>query len=370
MSDGDNAPAEPKVAGGSKSDDPTDVLLARVLLLPREAQLRLHNRLAEHLVDDRAAPSALSRRIRRQQDVIAALQRTAEDLGLPAGHAPTTTQFAEAARRLDLGITVSSAGRAYGTWRNATRAFITGQTPEASRGIRQRNFLAGVSERDLAHHLAVVATWLDTEPDQETRAGYRRWRDAQIERHRDDADPLPISWVSLARLVPGLTDEDIIAAARGGVPDIRALQLRRTAEHAKNDDNPLDLITLTALAARLGISTTAARDACARHEPGFPAVVARVSANRVFYEADAATYASTGSAPRRPHLELQPSLADRHAITTMLGLPQRAVDYALTRRRWARCPPPTGKAGRYHYWLRTDVAQWATEHRPDINPGT
>lgn len=75
-------------------------------------------------------------------------RRVAEELGLPEGQAPTTTQFDEVSKRLGLGVSASPAGRAWVKWRFACEAFISHRV---RRSARQRALMKANTGKRRAH---------------------------------------------------------------------------------------------------------------------------------------------------------------------------------------------------------------------------
>ncbi|MGI8413072.1 MAG: hypothetical protein ACR2LV_07220 [Solirubrobacteraceae bacterium] len=123
------------------------------------------------------------------------MQAVATALMLPENQAPTTSQFDQHARELDLPWNVSSVGRAFAKWqgwRRADRGLRGCRLPESVRQIRQRRYLTTHRHERVAQP-ATVRTWLDQNPPDESAEAYMLWSAARNEQLLDTASPLVVA---------------------------------------------------------------------------------------------------------------------------------------------------------------------------------
>lgn len=150
-------------------------LLRAVRPLSHRARLELHRQLAERLSEHPRPLTVAERRAERQRGALEAMIAVARDAELPEGTAPMTTQFTDYARRLGLPWAVSSVGRAFRSWRNATSVYEEARTPESARVVRQRDcLLAG--GREGADFLEALRHCMEEEPDTTRKTDHERWR--------------------------------------------------------------------------------------------------------------------------------------------------------------------------------------------------
>lgn len=340
-----------------------EALLRRVVALPYRAQLRLFDVLAERLADAGRPTGKQDDRIGRQRVALAAMQQVADALRLAPGTAPTTSEFNDECKRLGLATNVSAVGRAFNGWRNATIAFEGNHIPESARQVRQRQALRGgrIDGGGPADILAVVAQWLDSDECQDhTPDDYAQWRFRYNERAAAAGTPTAVSWAHLSNKVfPEMTVEDIIAAARGEVEDWSKLCRQRAEQRLQWEENPLKLVSTVTAAALFGTTYAVLEDGVRNRRPGFPVIVARLSAEKLMYADDVMLCAARKSPPARKTEELGPALLNSRGVAEVLDEKYRRVTNALKRKAWHIIPEPKGRTRLQAYWLRAEVEAWS-----------
>lgn len=344
-----------------------EALFRRVIQLSQRGQLELFELLAERLADTSELPTAQADAIERKRGALDAMQQVAQSLNLPAGQAPTTTQFDAQAKALGLDWTVSSVGRAFSKragWRLATQTFAGGHLPETARQIRQRRHLANRrSER--IDHLASIRQWLDSDPPDESTNSYMLWREKRNQELADTEEPLAVARRHFQRAFPELTWDDLLGAARGDVQDVTELSRARAEERLRTEPNPLRLVGVSTAAALLGATGTIVEWRVAQDPQSFPAVVVVLGNRRGFLEDDVRAHAAGGQFPQRAVGELNALIYGAEDLAELLGRGSaRSINLAVVSKRWHLVPEPDGRFAHMNYWLREQVAAWLAAGGP------
>jgi len=338
-------------------------LFEDALALPHRDKLRLHSLLGECLPEIGAAATISDRRIERQQQALTAMAEVARALDLPESQAPTATQFNETSKLLGLRWSVSSVGRVFNSWRNATQAFAGGQIPEGSRQIRLRQHMRG-PHRTKAANLDSVRAWLASGPVEETPTDYNRWR----RRHNDSLagtdTSLAVHWMGVRRSMPGLGVAEIVAAARQEIPDIKAYCKDRAEERLAVEDNPAGLVDLPDAAALLGMTPVIVLQK-ARIRRDFPNLVVKLGHKSFLYLSDVRAYADGIRQPTLAEDALSGSLLTMEQLAGELGFRKSSLWRFIEAKQDWRVPAPCGSASEWYYWFRENVDRWKAEHPPE-----
>ena len=109
--------------------------LRRFGRLTTRAQIEAHYFIRAYL-GEAAKESSVDRQVAEQAAALEVIGQVANELGLPVGKPPTSTQFEEVSKRLGLDWSVSKVGRAWGgKWRFACQAFSAAVRSEMIAGI-------------------------------------------------------------------------------------------------------------------------------------------------------------------------------------------------------------------------------------------
>ena len=340
-----------------------EIVFERALALPHRQKLELHSLLGEWLREAGDPPNKTDQRIERQKQALAAMAAVAGALSLPEGQGPTTTQFNATCKQLALGWTVSSVGRAFNSWRNARTAFESGRLPEGSRQIRMRRRVSG-PRRTRAVHLQNVRDWLASDPVAESIEDYDRWR-----RRRDDQiagtdEMLAPDWDSVRRAFPGLSVEEIVAAAKEGVTDFEGYCREKAEERLAAEHNPVGLVGRADAAALLGVPESTVRRAT-RTRADYPNIVTKLGNQWFLYLPDVRAYAAGEHKANMAEDALSGTLMGTTELATELGLKRRDLGHLIEHRRNWRIPMPDGQASQVYYWRRESVERWKAEHPPE-----
>jgi len=335
----------------------------RALALPQAGKLELYKLLGEWLQEAGAAPSKTDLRVQRQHEVLEAMAAVAHTLALPEGKAPTTTQFNATCRTLGLRWNVSSAGRAFNGWRNATDAFAGRHLPETSRQIRMRRYLSG-ARRSPRAHLQSVRDWLATSPTAETIEDYERWRTQHNDALAGTDDALAADWISLRRVLPGLRGEGIIEAAKLNITDTEAFCRERAQERLAAEENPAELVSIGDTAALLGLTESTVRR-LSTTDASFPNIVISIGRSALLYLPDVRAYGAQASPPSLAAGALERKLVGANELATEFGLQKSNLWGFINGHQDWRIPMPDGRTSGIYYWLREKVETWKALHPPE-----
>jgi hypothetical protein len=290
--------------------------------------------------------TAADREIDQRKAALEALRQVAEELGLPAGQAPTTTQFAEAAKRLELDWSVSKVGRAWGRWRFACEAF-TGY--RLRRTARQQGVLdAGKRRRRVYEdYTAALRLWLSTEPLAETIKAYDAWAREFNDALVDGQKPVRHWGPTQAALKVGFADA--LRLARG---ETTLAAVQREPDHP-DDFGPL--VSTGWIARERGLSIFMARETSLK--PDFPKAVALLSGTRVWLKDDVQAHFAGRPFPQREEFELQDAYLSRRKLAALLG--KRPETFSQT----TRLPEPAGMVSRKRYWRRDEAEGWSARRK-------
>jgi hypothetical protein len=282
--------------------------------------------------------------------------RVAEAAGLPAGTAPTRTQYTEHAPKLGITLSVSAIGRAYRTWGDAQRTFEDGVRPVNARPVTPRQSFAAHRERTPVEHLDLLQEW-SRSAGKRRKGEYDRWRWEYGPGLVAAGKPLPLSAQQLLKVFPGLFWDDILALdpSSEDLPErVRAGIERRLA----NTPNPLGLVTVPETAGLLRRMATEVTLCLDKQAAGFPIEVMRLGTKgtRLLLLEDVQEYMRTGRARSRPFGQLQDAAYTAAQVAKFYGVTRDAMVKAETHR--TRLPPADGRAGPYLYWLRSTIESW------------
>ena len=287
----------------------------------------------------------------------------AHSLALPDGTAPTTTQFNATCRVLGLRWNVSSAGRAFNGWRNATEAFAGRYLPESSRQIRMRRYLSG-GRRSPRAHLQSVRDWLGTNPTAETIENYERWRKQHNDALAGTDEALAADWISLRRVLPGLRGEGIIEAAKLDVIDTEAFCREKAQQRLAAEENPVELVSIGDTAALLGLTESTVRRRSTT-DASFPNIVISIGRNALLYLPDVRAYGAQASPPSLAARALERKLVGTNELAAEFGVQKTNLWGFISGRQDWRIPMPDGRTSGIYYWLRENVETWKASHPPE-----
>lgn len=279
----------------------------------------------------------------RRKGALEALQRVAEELGLPDGQAPTTTQFREGARQLGLDWSVSKVGRAWGgKWRFACEAYVGHRLRRSS--SQQAMLDAEGKRRAFEGYLTCVRLWLETSPALETVVAYDRWAVAFNEALPRNQLPV-VRWTTINNHLR-VSLHDAIRVARGEV-ELAACQTTRNG-HAK-EYGPL--ASKQWIAGEYGLTPHQAANVPRR--PEFPKPVVMLSGTRCWWKDDVRAYFEGRHVQKRvEEFELQAEYLSLAEVAALMGKRPRMISQTT------RMPESAGLVGKKRYWERAEVERW------------
>jgi len=340
-----------------RKDEEWQAALRRVLQLPAADQLRVLDALAEEFGGPLWKESERVREARLRVEALATIEAAAIHLGLPSGTAPTITEFKRAAREIELPMTFNAVYEAFESrWEIAKRFYRREHVPATAAQRRVRRSQLGTSRGSAEHPLTCLRRFLNQEPPpvSVTLDDYTRWAKEMNER-------LPAGWDRLLeeanniRVTLATTWEGALEVARG----------TKTLEEARAE----------ALSARLAeagplVGAQLAGWMLGRHRsgaytklPDYPQpVVQMFGLNWLWRRSDIEAYGQGCRDFDHERSELQGQYVNSHEIAARLGITQNAVRSRIDLFKWHRVPRPAGKAGKHHYWWRSEVERWFSEH--------
>lgn len=337
--------AAPKLALERHEQQELESVLHRFADLTARTQLEAFSLMRQYLGGD-VAEIAVDREIAKRKAALEAMQQVAANLRLPAGQAPTTTQFREAAKRLSLPWSVSKVGRAWGRWRFACEAF-TGH--HLRRTARQQGVLDAHTgkRRVYEDYVTALRLWLETKPQAEVITSYEAWAREFNEVLPHDQKPVP-GWTAIAHNLR-IGFHDALRVARGET-SLAELPKRR-GDHTK-EYGPL--VSRQWIAGEYGLSPHHAAHVPRR--PDFPKPVVMLSGTRAWLKEDVQAYFANKPFPKREEFELQETYLSRAELAALMGKrPRMMSQTTLT-------PEPAGLVSRKRYWRRGDVEDWLEEN--------
>lgn len=330
-------------------------IVSWALTLPVPVKFELQAALREDLASALSEDNPEGRLITERKASLEVMRQVCEHLELEEGVLPTVRQFDRAVT--ELGMEEWSSNRLirlWGTWRLAKSAFDgtwSAYTP-ANKDLRKRYMHRPYArEVDL---LTGVEAWLETKPEDETRAAYDRW----VKKHNQSLKGKSkryIDGTSLRSRLP-VHWTRTLAIARG------ELTLEEAKEQEVGELLPKDrsraLIGTSAVGKLINRSPTNVR-LLAKEDKQFPTWVARIGGRRVWLYEDVLLYRRGLSPPSRSEGELQPSLMDTDELQARLLISREQMRRLIQQRRWDYIPEPEGAiADGFHYWRRELVKQW------------
>jgi predicted DNA-binding transcriptional regulator AlpA len=320
-----------------------ETVLRRFADLTSRAQVEAFA-LIRGLLDGDVQETATDVDMARRKGALSAIGRVAEELGLPEGQAPTTTQFREVSKRLGLGWSVSKVGRAWsGKWRFACEAYVGHRL---RRSARQQGVLDAQGKRRVYEdYVTSLRLWLDTNPLVETTVAYDRWsREFNEVLPRNQA---PVSgWTTIYHNLR-VSFRDVLRVARGEVA-LADCPKKAGGDHTK-EHGPL--ASRQWIAGEYGLSAHQAANV-PRH-PDFPKPVVLFSGRRAWLRDDVRAYFEGRRVPKRTEFELQDQYLGLAELAALMGKPPSRLKSQTMKR-----PPQAGLVSRTRYWERREVERW------------
>jgi hypothetical protein len=323
-----------------------ETVLRRFGDLTTRAQLRAFEVIREYLGEELKETEA-DREVDERQAALEVMRRVAEELGLPEGQAPTTTQFNEVSKRLGLGWSASRVGRAWGRWRFACEAF----TGHHVRKTARQNVLIEAKtgkRRAYENYLTALRLWLDTNPAVEEITAYDAW----AREFNDDLSPeqLPVTrWHAIYTNLR-ISFSDALRVARGekALADCEPLRGNHSEEYGP-------LVSTRWIARERELSEHHAKNVT--HRPDFPKPIVNLSRTRAWLKEDVEAYFAGRPFPVREEYELQGEYLSLVELAALMGKPPRRLVSQTMRK-----PEPAGQVSRRHYWRRDEVERWLKEN--------
>jgi predicted DNA-binding transcriptional regulator AlpA len=321
-----------------------EALLFRFDGLTTRAQLRAYEFISTFL-SARIKETDAAHQIAERKEALAAIARVAKELKLD-GKAPTTTQFREVSKRLQLGWSVSRVGRAWGRWRFACEAF----TGHRLRKTAFQNTLLDVNTGKRAVYenpLTAIYLWLESKPVLEQITVYDAWA---RELNADlPLGQLPVTmWSTIASNLR-VSFADAIRVARG---EEELANCRRKRRNQVRDYGPL--VSRGWIASTYGLSEYQAANVPFR--PDFPSPVVTLSNTNAWLKEDVEAYFTEQPFPRRKKYSMQDEFLSLAELAPMMG-----KRYAKQISQTTLIPEPAGMVGKTRYWRRSEVKRWLRE---------
>jgi hypothetical protein len=324
-----------------------ETVLRRFGDLTTRAQLRAFEVIREYLGEEIKETEA-DREIDERQAALEVMRRVAEELGLPEGQAPTTTQFDEVSKRLGLGWSTSRVGRAWVKWRFACEAFIGYRV---RRTARHRALMTANTGKRRAHedYLTAIRLWLDTNPPAVLTEAYNDWA-REFNEALPTGQPPVMGWDTIDRVLR-VSFADVIRAARG---EIELSDCPRKGSDHRKEYGPL--VSANWIAGERDLTDHQARHITSRHD--FPKPVVKLSGNRAWLKEDVEAYFNGRPFPEREELELQDEFMSMADLAAVMGKPPDRLKSQTMRR-----PEQAGLVGRKRYWRRDEVERWLKDEQ-------
>jgi predicted DNA-binding transcriptional regulator AlpA len=321
-----------------------ETVLRRFAELSTRAQLRAYEVIREYLGDGIKATKG-DHELAERAAALEALRQVADELRLPEGRSPTTTQFDEVSKRLGLDWTVSRVIRAWGRWRFATDAF-TGHRARPSAHQRALQSASTGTRRTHEDYLTALRLWLDTKPAATTTAIYDAWAREYNEERDPGERPVP-GWIAIYRVL-GVSFENALRAARGEIELAEAPKALRM----RQDHGPL--VSTRGIANAQDLLEHQARHVSNRRD--FPRPVIKLSGHRAWLRDDVEAYFAGREFPERQDYELQADYLSAAEVAPLVGC---SVPVLSMQR--GRVPKAAGRVSSRQYWRRGDIERWLEE---------
>jgi hypothetical protein len=327
--------------------------IARALVLSDLGKFELLGVLLSDLSVELDETSQAQRLVLERKEALEAMLAVSEYLGLPADEAPTTTQFNQGARELELDWSSARVIRLWERWTLAQSAF-KGERRINSPVSRRLRRHWGRYRIDHADYVSGVKDWLRSRPEAETRGAYDDY--AEVFNATKAADRKTVVRSATIQRDLRLRWPSVVAVARGQL-SIREARQAELAElmPAKSENAILGLAGVIRLLNR-------SRDAVRRladESPHFPTPVAHIRGRRAWLYEDLKRYKRGYASPARVEDELQYLYLDALELQARLDLRPLRFKALLDAQRWGQIPRPDGAVVRgVPYWKREKVDSW------------
>ena len=343
-----------------RSDRELEDVLRRAYALSERDQLRLYEHLRTNLALGAEQETEIDRELAERAAALEALAQVAEHLGLPEGTAPTTTQFKQAVAKLGLDWSVARVGRVFGRWRFAQQA-LSAERSRITRAQRRHRRATAGRRRDHETYLSGLRIWLESDSPGLTAADYDDFVAAYNDRVPDGEAPI----VGLGAVISGLSLSftEAVRVAKGEA-DYEQILARHRERVEAGDPGSLRLVGTGAAAVMLKKRSQELLPL--RHRSDFPTPVARVGRDWAWLLEDIEAYRAKQPLPEREEGELQERLLASSDLAALLHLHIDSLRTLLSNND-PRVPPPSGRVGVSHYWVREEVEEWLVAQRGTAN---
>lgn len=350
-----------------------EILLARVLMLPRSDQDRLHEDLTRALGRKLEGSTESERQLLVYKRAREAMRLAALRRGLPPGRAPGVSDYKAAAREGALPMSWSEIYKTFdGRWDTARRFYEDKPLLPAAelRGLKRE--LLNANRTDREPPLASVRLFLSaTGIANPNEADYDAWAKTEnrgpgqvkvVENAAAICEKLRLSW----RYALDVAREEI------GVEDGR----ERSLEEALLESGPL--VDQRLVGWMLGLAIWSRETA----HPGFPPPVAKLGKTRwVWRGSDILAYAHGTKKWRHRAGSLQYLYLDGIGLGADMELGRETIERrmrpahaagpdwrSLPAATWEKIPKPLGKTADRFYWLQSETDRWRMRHPTAVGP--
>jgi hypothetical protein len=323
-----------------------ETVLRRFGDLTTRAQLRALEVIREYLGEEVKETEA-DREVSERQAALGVMRQVADELHLPEGQSPTSSQFDEVSKRLGIGWSTSRVVRAWGRWRFACEAFIGHRVRKSA---RQKAILEANTGKRRAYenYLTAVRLWLNTNPPIEEITAYDAWTREFNDDLPDDQPPVPLWSPIYSNLRVSFADVLRVARGEAELGDCH----RRLGDH-RSDRGPL--VSTNWIAGEHDLSEHQARHIT--HRPDFPKPVVKLSGTRAWLKTDVEAYFDDRPFPKRKEYELQEEFLSLAELAALMGKPPERLKSQTMRR-----PEPAGLVSRRRYWRKSEAERWLKEN--------
>jgi hypothetical protein len=329
-------------------------LLERFYALPRREQLQAFLALRDYLGAEEVVETDTDRATRLRVESLDVMATVAAHHGLPAGKAPTATQWRTTPPEVTQGWSATRIVQVWGRYRFAASAF-SGEpmTSGASHLSIKRRQVARRRTREDEYES--VRRWLATQSASRLAADYNEFvkeHNDAVDEGRLDAKPLWTARQLIEYL--GIEFADVIEVVEGGttLQVARERALRRRVDDPGND---LGLIGRRAVASILGYKGPLSE---LLKRPGFPTSVMRIGGGRIWLMSDIEAYRDGLDVPTREESEMQALIVTTSEMAQLRGYPNGTVVTGMLRASPNMLPPADGRINGAVFWRRTTVEEW------------
>lgn len=340
-----------------------DEALKWALGLPIADMAVLHERVTAFLnASGHAYEAKLDRGIRERLEAIDALRAAAGHLAPREAAAKKLTirEYREAANALGLALSTQQVVRRWGRWTDANRELVgeaVSETPEQR--FARGGFTPGVRPPGRPRSKDPVRSLQEFMASGEPRSvsGYNDWARRANRAIEDQSDRYP--YYGVVYDVLAVPFEVAISIADPENPttidDARSAYLERL----KTTSGPLGLCNTQGVALVRDEPIYESRRLAAADE--LPPRAAMLNDSRVWRFEDIEAHAAGKPVADHDPDYLQDALLSSASLAEVLKRGEEGV-WSAVHRNSLSVPQPDGRAGKYAYWLRTEVERWVSEN--------